>query len=69
MGAFDPGNSTWFFRCGIWRLKVSRPALPNGGGSLTLKVTVTHAKLSAPFRPPEWNAGQARWLITRIPSS
>ena len=44
MGAFDPGNSMWFFRCGIWRLNVSAGEQGNGYGQFAVEVVLAEAR-------------------------
>ena len=44
MGAFDPGNSTWFFRCGVWRLNVSADAQGVGYGRFAVEAVLAEAR-------------------------
>ena len=44
MGAFDPDNSLWFFRCGIWRLNVSAGEQGNGYGRFAVEAVLAEAR-------------------------
>lgn len=44
MGGFDPGNSTWFFRCGIWRLNVSADEQGKGYGRFAVEAVLSEAR-------------------------
>lgn len=44
MGAFDPGNDTWFFRCGIWRLNVAADQQGKGYGRFAVEAVLAEAR-------------------------
>lgn len=44
MGAFDPGNPLWFFRCGIWRLNVAADAQRCGVGRFAVDAVLAEAR-------------------------
>lgn len=44
MGAFDPGNGTWFFRCGIWRLNVRAGEQGKGYGRFAVEAVLAEAR-------------------------
>ncbi len=44
MGAFDPGNSTSFFRCGIWRLNVGAGEQRKGYGRFAVEAVLAEAR-------------------------
>ncbi|HWF81300.1 MAG TPA: GNAT family N-acetyltransferase [Streptosporangiaceae bacterium] len=44
MGGFDPGNSTWYFRCGIWRLNVGAAEQGKGYGRFAVEAVLAEAR-------------------------
>jgi diamine N-acetyltransferase len=44
MGAFDPDNCMWFFRCGIWRLNVSAGEQGKGYGQFAVEAVLAEAR-------------------------
>jgi diamine N-acetyltransferase len=44
MGAFDPDNELWFFRCGIWRLNVAGEHQGKGYGRFAVDAVLEEAR-------------------------
>ena len=57
MGAFDPDNSMWFFRCGIWRLNVRAGEQGKGYGRFAVEAVLAEAR----------RRGQSRATVLWVP--